>query len=94
MLFEYAHSNNWSAAFHGYRMTDQFQSMDNRLISFDDRFITMDQRMQLLEADMAQIKINVSNTLQHIVLEDQRDQVPWHFSFFFVIVDKLFLDYW
>jgi hypothetical protein len=57
-------------------MTDQFQSMDNRLISFDDRFITMDQRMQLLEADMAQIKINVSNTLQHIVLEDQRDQVP------------------
>jgi hypothetical protein len=57
-------------------MTDQFQSMDNRLISFDDRFMTMDQHMQLLEAVVAQIKINVPNTLQHIIPGDQRDQVP------------------
>jgi hypothetical protein len=58
------------------RMTNQFQSIDNRLISFDDRFLTIDQRMQLLEANVAQIKINVRNTLCYILPEDQRDQVP------------------
>jgi hypothetical protein len=78
------------------RMTDMFQSMENRLISLDDRFLTIDQRMQLREADMAQI--NVRNTLRHILPADQRDEVPWHlflssssYIYIFLIVDK-FLD--
>ncbi|XP_062149271.1 BRAP2 RING ZnF UBP domain-containing protein 1-like isoform X3 [Alnus glutinosa] len=58
------------------RVTDQFQSMDNRLLSLDDRFLTMDQCIQTMEADVTQIKINVRNTLRHLVPEEQRDQVP------------------
>jgi hypothetical protein len=51
------------------RMTDQFQSMDNRLLSLDDHF-------QLMEADVAQIKINERNILCYVLPENQRDQVP------------------
>jgi len=50
-------------------MSDQFQLMDNRLLSLDDRFLTMDQHIQTMEADVALIKINVRNTLRHLVLE-------------------------
>lgn len=52
-------------------MIDQFQSMDNRLLSLDDHF-------QLMEEDVAQIKINVRNILCYVLPENQRDQVPWH----------------
>jgi hypothetical protein len=50
--------------------------MNDQFISMDDRFLTMDQGMQLIEADVAQININVRNTLRNILPDDQRDQVP------------------
>jgi len=56
--------------------------MNDRLLSMDDRLFTMDQRLQLLEADVAQIKINVRNTLYNILPKDLRDQVPWHLFLF------------
>jgi hypothetical protein len=67
------------------KMNDRLLSMDNRLISMDDLFLTMDQCMYPLETNVAQIKLNVQNTLHNILPEDLRDQVPRHLFLLFLV---------
>jgi prophage DNA circulation protein len=55
------------------QIIDRLQSMDTRMT---EGFRSMDDRFQVLEAHVAQIQINVQNTLCHLMPEDQRDQVP------------------
>jgi uncharacterized coiled-coil protein SlyX len=62
------------------QMTEGFRSMDYRFQAMDTRMIegfqSVDDRFQGLEAKVAQIQINVWNTLCYMITEDQRDQVP------------------
>jgi hypothetical protein len=54
----------------------------------------MGSQLQELEAEVAQIQINVWNILRHLMPEDRWDLVPWGFSFLFSVVLNYNLIIW